>query len=150
MSSTLTKPRTRWLGIMSHFRPSEDEISAFVVQLWQMARDIDRAPAWLAWWRPAGFPRLELRPGASEFASWHLTQRGRRLVVDSTWPQLWLAATAYEEQLPPNAEGAQADQEATILRDATTEAVYGSLAIVDDALDLGGLPPRVSHGHLGL
>jgi hypothetical protein len=121
----------------------QDEINPFIIELWRMAVDLDRAPAWRAWWEPAGIPRLELRPGAAPRAHSHLTHVGRRLQVDTTWPALWSIAKELDRQLRRKGTDTWPDEMPTAFWEATGDAVYGSLQIVDSALGLGGLPSRL-------
>ena len=138
------KPRTRWLGIMSHFRPMQDEISPWVVRLWEMAVDLDRSPAWRAWWEPAGLPRLELWPGAAKREKSRLTYNGHRVLVESSSPQLDAAWGDLERQMRREGRGEVWPEELPeAFWQGTVDAVYGSLSFVDTTLRLGGLPARL-------
>lgn len=56
--TTPSKPRTKWLKLFPHFRPSQDEIPDEVAWFWRYSERIDRDPAWRAWWADSPAKKL--------------------------------------------------------------------------------------------
>lgn len=98
------KPSTKWFKILSHFRPGSDEISANVAWLWQLAKAIDKDPAWTAWWQPSGIPTLELWPLGHPNDARHIERRGDVLHVTGHSAALYTYASRLDR------EGAGHDQ----------------------------------------
>lgn len=72
--------------------------------LWQLAKAIDKDPAWTAWWQPSGIPTLELWPLGHPDDARHIERRGDVLHVTGHSAALYTYASRLDR------EGAGHDQ----------------------------------------
>lgn len=136
--ATPTKPRTTWLKLFPHYRPNQDEVPEHVVWFWRYSVQIDRDPAWIAWW--AGSPAKTLIIGVPPAPTRrrHLQQgRDGSVSISAGSPE----AFAYIAE-PDSLDFREDDPEMlTRVIDLLMPALADALARAAQELGLGTPPP---------
>jgi hypothetical protein len=136
--ATPRKPTMKWFKLFSHYHPASDEIPAFVERLWKVAGQVDRDPAWIAWWETTPYRALNISFGPAG-------PPGNLPAPDDqvlSWPLHFPAEADIEEVVRAISKDAQED----FFTDWTYEQLSVAVKDIARAVGLPATPPLPSLG----